>query len=184
MAEERKYMQDKPYREALGSLMYAQVGTRPDIAYAITSLTRFMTNPGKAHWLALLHIMRYIKAMLHYKLRYGGSRYGTYIPQGYYNADFAADIDTRKSISGGVYIQAGGPTCWSSKYQETVSTSTTESKYIALGRVGEQIRWMYAAMREIGMEAPNPAQLMGNNTGSIAITENKQNHNRVKHINV
>ena len=55
--EERKYMQDKPYREMLGSLMYAQVGTRPNIAYAITSLSRFMTNSGKAHWLALLHIM-------------------------------------------------------------------------------------------------------------------------------
>ena len=43
---------------------------------------------------------------------------------------------------------------------------------------------MHAAMREIGMEVPNPAQLAGDNTGSIAIAENKRNHNRVKHIDV
>ena len=143
-----------------------------------------MTNPGKAHWLALLHIMQSIKATLHYKLQYGGDGYGTYALQGYYDANFAAEVDTRKSISSGVYIQAGGPTCWSSKYQETVSTSTTESEYIVLGRAGEQIRWMHAAMREIGMEAPNLALLMGNNTGLIAIAENKQNYNRVKHIDI
>ena len=65
-----------------------------------------------------------------------------------------------------------------------MSTSTTESEYIVLGRAGEQIRWMYAAMREIGMEVPNLALLMGDNTGLIAIAENKRNHNRVKHIDV
>ena len=135
--EDWQYMKDKPYSEVLGSLMYAQVGTRPDIAFAITSLSRFMTNPGKPHWLALLHMMRYIKGTLSYKLRYGGLDYTNYIPCGYYDLDFAADVHTRKSISGGVFIQAGGPTCWSAKYQDTVSTSTTEAEYIALGRAAE-----------------------------------------------
>ena len=143
-----------------------------------------MSNPGKAHWLALLHVMRYIKATLHYKLQYGGEGYDNYAPCGFYNLDFAADTDTRKSISGGVFLQAGGPTCWSAKFQDTVSMSTTEAEYIALGKAGEQILWMYTALAEIGLGTPHPASLRGDNNGSIAIAENKRNHNRVKHINV
>lgn len=109
-------MANKPYKEVLGLLMYAQVGTRPDLAFAITSLSWFMSNPGKQHWLALLYVVRYVKATLHYKIWYGGSGYGDYVPCRYYNSDFAANIDTRKSISGGVYLQAGGPTSWSAKF--------------------------------------------------------------------
>ena len=182
--KEHTYMQDKPYREALGLLVYAQVRTCPDIAYTITLLSRFASNPGRAHWLALLHVMQYIKATLHYKLWYGGDGYNNYIPQGFYDSYFAADIDTRKSISGGVYLQAGGPTCRSTKFQDTVSTSTTKSEYIVLGKAGKQMLWMYAALAEIGLGVPYPARLRGDNNGLIAIAENKQNHNRVKHIDV
>lgn len=182
--EDRLYMKDKPYCEALGSLMYAQIGTRPDIAFAITSLSRFMSNPGKPHWLALLHVFRYIKGTLGYRIRYGGPDHENYIPRGYYDSDFAADIDTRKSVSGGVYLQAGGPTCWGAKFQDTVATSTTEAEYIALARAGEHIQWMHSALTEIGLGVPPPASLKGDNTGSIAIAENKRNHNRVKHIDV
>lgn len=131
--EDHVYMKDKPYCEVLGSLMYAQIGTHPDIAFAITSLSQFMSNPNKPHWLALMHIMRYIKGTLRYKLQYGGPGYDNYIPHGYYDSDFAADVNTHKSISGGVYIQAGGPTSWSAKFQATILTSTTEGEYIALG---------------------------------------------------
>ena len=143
-----------------------------------------MSNPGKAHWLALLHVMRYIKATLHYKLRYGGEGYDNYAPCGFYDSDFAADTDTRKSISGGVFLQAGGPTCWSAKFQDTVSTSTTKAEYIALGKAGEQILWMYAALAEIGLGTPYQTSLRGDNNGSITIAENKRNHNQVKHIDV
>ena len=92
--EDCQYMKDKPYSEALSSLMYAQIATQPDIAFAITCLSQFMANPGKPHWLALLHVMRYIKGMISYKLQYGGQEYKDYILRGYYNLDFVADVDT------------------------------------------------------------------------------------------
>lgn len=182
--KDHQYMSNKPYNEVLGSLMYAQIGTRPDIAYAITSLSRFMNNPGKAHWLAPTHVMWYIKGTIDYKIRYSGVKYTDYVPCRYYNSDFAADVDTCKSISEGVYIQAGGPTCWSAKFQDTVSTSMTEAEYITLGRAREQIQWMYAALMEIGMAVLLPASLKGDNNRSIAIAENRQNHNCVKYIDV
>lgn len=78
--KEYVYMKNKPYSEVLGSLMYAQVGTHPDIAYAITSLSCFMLNPENPHWLALMHVIRYIKGTLSYKIRYKEISYGNYVP--------------------------------------------------------------------------------------------------------
>lgn len=60
----------------------------------------------------------------------------------------------------------------------------TEAEYIVLGHAGEQIQWMFSALSEIGMGVPLPAELRGNNNGSISIAENKHNHNRVKHIDM
>ena len=132
-------MQDKPYIEALGSTMYAQIGTHPDIAYVVALLSRFGLNPGKAYWLALLHILQYLKATTHHKIQYESKRYLDYMPCSFYNLDIASDPNTCKSISSGVYLQAGSPSCWSPKYQDMVSSSTTEAEYIALAYATEQI---------------------------------------------
>ncbi len=63
--EQIHFMKDKPYREVLGGVMWAQVGTRLDLSYAVNLLARFQINPGPAHWLALMHVLAYIKATLH-----------------------------------------------------------------------------------------------------------------------
>ena len=107
MDEDHHYMKDKPYREALGSCMWAQVATRPDIAYALSVLARFQTNPGPAHWKAMLHLLAYLKGTLHYKITY--QRGGNIDPIGFVDADYAGDIDTRRSTSGYVFTMASGP---------------------------------------------------------------------------
>ena len=63
------------YREAIGSLMYAVIGTQPEIVYAVSYLARFMANPGHAHWEAVKHVIRYLKGMKDAKLiiRKGGT---------------------------------------------------------------------------------------------------------------
>lgn len=128
--EDTNYMRNKLYQEVLGTVIYAQVGTHPDLSFAVASLSRFSSNPGKAHWQVLMHILQYIKANLHYKLWYGGPGYTSVTPTGYVDSDFAADIDTRCSVSGQIFIQGGGPTTWGAKYQLT--TSTTEAEYMAM----------------------------------------------------
>ena len=60
-AEDRAFMADKPYRELLGSIMYAQIVTQPNLSYAVSTLSKFASNPGRAHWNALTHVLRYIK---------------------------------------------------------------------------------------------------------------------------
>ena len=64
-------MRDIPYQEAVSSLMYVVVGTRLDIAYAVSYLVRFMSNPGRAHWEAVKRVIRYLKGTKDAKLILG-----------------------------------------------------------------------------------------------------------------
>lgn len=177
-------MADKPYREALGSIMYAQVCTRPDLSFAVATLSRFASNPGIAHWKALQHVLRYISATLEYKVRYGGEGCSSPTPVGYVDADFAGNLDTRRSCTGYVMMQGGGPTSWGTKHQPTVALSTTEAEYMAYARAAQQIQWMYSAMSEVGYPQPRPAIIHADNTSAIALTRNTRNNARVKHIDI
>ena len=69
-------MRDVPYREAVGSLMYAAMGTRPDVTFAMTALSQFMQNPGRAHWDALKRVLRYLKGTRELWLVYGDNHDG------------------------------------------------------------------------------------------------------------
>ena len=64
-------MRHVPYKEAIRSLMYAAIGSRPDIAFAVSYLARFMQNPGTAHWEAVKRVIRYLKGMKDAKLTIG-----------------------------------------------------------------------------------------------------------------
>jgi len=173
--EDRSFMADKPYRELLGSIMYAQIATRPDLSYSVSTLSKFASNPGPTHWNALTHVLRYIKGTLDYKITYGGE-FRDLRPVGYVDADFGGDLDNRRSCSGHVFIQAGGPTVWGTQYQPTVALSTTEAEYMALTRGMKQILWMYSAMDEIGYPQPRPALIWNDNSGMVSLTKNTKNN--------
>lgn len=180
--DDRQYMKDKPYREALGSCMWAQVATRPDISFALSVLSRFQANPGPAHWKAMLHLLAYLKGTINYKITY--HRGGSLDPIGFVDADYAGDTDTRRSTSGYLFTIAGGPVSWSSKRQATVALSTTEAEYMALTRAAQQALWMYSFMSEVGLKREFPAMLHGDNAASIALTLNTKGHARAKHIDI
>ena len=131
---ERLFMRDKPYRQLLGALMWAQAATRPDLSFAITLLAHFQSNPGPAHWKALLHVLAYIKGTLNHKILYSKELGGSTKPLGYVDADYGGDLDTRRSTSRYVFLMARGPVSWSSKRQQTVALSTTEAEYMAMTR--------------------------------------------------
>jgi hypothetical protein len=127
---ERHFMKDKPYREVLGSVMYTQIATRPDLSYAASTLSKFGSNPGKPHWLALMHILQYIKGSLDYKITYSGPGNTSLTPYGHVDADYGGDRDTRRSCSGHVFFMAGGPVAWGAKYQPNIALSTMEAEYM------------------------------------------------------
>lgn len=180
--EEIKDMQNVPYREALGSLMWLPVATRPDLSFAVNLLSRFANNPGRAHWNALKHTLAYVKATLDYGITY--FHHSSLHPFGYVDSDYAGDVDARRSTEGHIFFVGGGPVSWTSKRQETVALSTVEAEYMAFTRATQQAIWLDKFMCEIGLKQERPTNVFGDNTGAIANTQNNKNHRRTKHIDV
>ena len=121
-------MKNVPYASACGSLMYAMVATWPDIVHAVGVVSRFMANPGRAHWEAIKSILGYFKGTKGKCLCYGK---GPLELKGFCDSDMAGDVDTHKSTSGYVYTLAGGAISWCSRLQRIVALSTTEAEYIS-----------------------------------------------------
>ncbi len=134
-------MEGKPYRQVLGSMMWGQLATRPDLAYVVSLLSRFQNNPGLAHWNALMHVIGYIKTTMDYGITY--TRGESLKPMGFVDADYGGCKDLMRSTSGYVFMMAGGPILWSSKRQATVALSTIKAEFISLTRAAQQLKWMF-----------------------------------------
>jgi hypothetical protein len=177
-------MADKQYRSALGGLMWAQVATRPDLSYAVNTLTRFQTNPGPGHWKALMHTYAYVRGTLDYTITYKKGDDESLKPVGYVDADYGGDSGTRRLTSGYVFKMAGGPVSWGSKLQATVALSTAEAEYVATTRAAQQALWMHAFLGEIGLEQQFPITLYSDNASAIALALSTKGHQRAKHIDI
>ncbi|XP_074042427.1 uncharacterized protein [Leptinotarsa decemlineata] len=127
-----------PYQEVIGSILYASQGTRPDITYAVNTVSQFNKNYGKAHWTAVKRILRYLKRTMYAKLVY--TKNSDSRLKGYCDADWASDVDNRQSCTGYVFLQQGGPISWNCKRQHTVALSTTEAEYMALSAANTKLR--------------------------------------------
>ena len=179
---ERDQMNDKPYRSILGSVMWGQLATRPDLSFSISLLARFQANPGLEHWNALMHVIGYVKNTLDYGLTY--SRDAELSPHAFVDADYGGCKDTRRSTSGYVFLMAGGPVTWSSKRQATVALSTVEAEYVAMSRCAQQMVWMHSWLSEVKVDYATPGLIKGDNRGAIALTKNTKDHGKVKHIDI
>nr|AAV88069.1 hypothetical retrotransposon [Ipomoea batatas] len=145
--KEKEEMQRVPYSSAVGSLMYAMVCTRPDIAHAVGVVSRFLSNPGREHWDAVKWILRYLRGTSSLSLCFGT---GKPILTGYTDSDMAGDIDTRKSTSGYLITYAGGAVSWQSRLQKCVDLSTTEAEFIASVEASKEMLWMKKFLQELG----------------------------------
>lgn len=167
------------YQQAVGSLMYAMMGTRPDIAFAVSIVSRFASNPDNTHWLAIQQIFRYLRGTVDYELVYSGSLSPLV---GYTDSDWAGDVVTRRSTSGYTFNLGSGAITWSSKRQPTISLSTCEAEYIGQTQATKEAVWLRNLLRELGHEQLQATVIFGDNQGAIALAKNPQFHGRSKHI--
>ena len=171
-----------PYRQAVGSLMYAMVSTRPDIATAVGMLSRYLDCPQWHHWVAAKRVFRYLRGTTKYGLQLGK---GGMQLSAWSDADWAGDVDTRRSTSGYVLQLGGSVVSWSSKRQEIVALSTTESEYIALTRAAQEVLWVGGVLAELGYDPETvPVVVKGDNQGALGLAKNPEFHPRTKHIAV
>ncbi|KAL4323155.1 hypothetical protein GQ457_11G027600 [Hibiscus cannabinus] len=178
--EERMEMSRVPYASAMGSLMFAMICTRPDIAQAVGVVSRYMANPGKEHWNAVKRILRYIKGSLNVALCYGGS---DFLISGYVDSDYAPDLDKSKSTTGYVFTIAGGAVSWVSKLQSVVATSITEAEYVAATQASKEAIWLKMLVEELGHKQEY-VSLFCESQSALHLARNHAFHSRTKHIRV
>ncbi|KAF7353238.1 Transcription factor [Mycena sanguinolenta] len=171
-----------PYREAVGSLMWAAVGTRPDIAFVVGVLSKYLNNPGPTHWEAVKRVFRYLQGTKDWRLTYGAGKAGL---EGYSDADGMSQ-ENRRAISGYAFIIDGGAISWSSKKQELVTLSTTEAEYVAMTYAAKEAAWLRQLIGELFRPLEHPITLHGDNQSAIALTYSDigQFHARTKHIDI
>ncbi|KAH9766027.1 Integrase catalytic domain-containing protein [Citrus sinensis] len=177
---ERKKMSRVPYASAVGSLMFAMICTRPDIAQAVGAVSRYMANPGGEHWIAVKRILRYIRGTSDVALCYGGSEFTV---KGYVDSDFAGDLDKRKSTTGYVFTFAGAAVSWVSKLQTVVALSTTEAEYMAATQACKEAIWIQRLLEELGHKQQK-IPVFCDSQSALHIARNPAFHSRTKHIGV
>ncbi|KAF7350699.1 Transcription factor [Mycena sanguinolenta] len=177
--EEREDMRNVPYRTAVGSLLWLANNTRPDIAYPVSVLSQFLSNPGRVHWEAAKRVVRYLKGTIDARLTFGGSDVGL---GGFSDSSWGSEVLNWRSMSGYAFTLYGGTICWSAKKQSVVALSTAEAEYIAMTRATKEAIWIRQFMGELFGNFIEPTVLHVDNQSAIAMAKNDSFHSRTKHI--
>ena len=179
--EDWERMKPIPYQELIGKLLYLAIATRPDIAYAVGVLCRFVENPGPDHWYAAKQVLQYLKGTVHTTLNY------SYTPTPdlfttYSDADLSSNPDNSRLTGGFAVCIGGGAVQWGSCLQPHVSLSSTESEYTMASKVGCEIMWMRYLFQELGYDTSRPSPLLVDNKSAIQVAKHLEHQSTMKHV--
>ena len=165
------------YREIIGSLIYIMVGARPDLCYAVTKLSQYLSKPTKAHLGLAKHVLRYLKGTMNFGLKFTMSNDPLRIAR-YCDSDWRSS-DDRRSITGYCYkLNNNGPLIsWKSQKQRIVALSSCEAEYVSLTSAiqeGNFLRQLYADMTN---SDKTYVTLNVDNQGAMALATNPVFHN-------
>ncbi len=170
------------YRSMVSSLMYAATCTRPDISFAVGELGRYSHKPTKAHMRAAKRVLRYLKGTRDLQLCYTSVE--TLEITGFADADYASDVDQRKSVTGYIFACNGAPIAWKSKRQATTATSTSEAEYVALSDSGKMAITLSNVLGELLGAIPSPVNIYEDNRAASLMAKGESSMKRSKHIDV
>ncbi|KAL2239854.1 UNVERIFIED_CONTAM: Retrovirus-related Pol polyprotein from transposon TNT 1-94 [Sesamum indicum] len=179
---EKDKMSKVPYSNVIGSIMFLMVCTRPDIAYAISCLSRYMSNPGPPHWEALKWLLRYLRGTDNIGINF--SKFSDSVDLiGYVDSNYANERDSRKSTTSYIFTLCGSCISWKSQLQHIVALSTTEAEYIATTEAFKEAIWLEGLVKEIGF-LKKRLTVFSDSQSSIQLCKNPIFHDRTKHIDV
>jgi hypothetical protein len=170
----------RTYRSIIGSLMYLMVGTRPDISFAVSALSKHLSNPTTLHLAAAKRVVRYLLGTIDKAIVYQ-SEPGPFRLMAYTDADWAGDKKSRRSQSGGVIIAAGGPILWLSKRQPIVTLSSAESELTALVAITKEVMWMRRVCSDLNVKQEGPTDIFCDNISAMQIAREDSQKNKTKH---
>lgn len=181
-AEESPLNSDFPYRQAVGALMFLMCGTRPDIAYAVSVVSRNLEKPTERDVLRVKRILRYLRGTTDHGLLYKKNlQKGVF--DCYSDADHGGDTKTGRSTSGVLCLYSGAPISWMSQRQPSVAISTTEAEVVAASEAAREIVWVKRLLIELDQLKATPV-LQVDNEAAIRLAQNPEFHRRTKHIRI
>jgi hypothetical protein len=170
------------YRQAVGSLVYLAMSTRPDISFALSKLSQFLENTSMSHVMALKRVLRYLKGTKDYKLVFSRSDGKL---NGYTDSDWAGDTEDRRSTSGYIFTLGSAPVSWKKRKQPTVALSSCEAEYMALTEATKEALYLRTLCKTFSFDQLEKTVILCDNQGSISLTkESPKQHQRSKHIDV
>jgi hypothetical protein len=169
------------YRRSIGMLMYLAVCTRPDIAFALSQLSKHLESPGITHWRAVIHLLRYLSGTRNHGILLDG-RSPTYEMRVFSDADWANDKGDCRSYSGYIATLNNSVISWRSRKQPVVAVSTTEAEYISLFEAAQEAKWLLTLLDSLGITLAGKLILMVDNQSAIALANNPMFQQRTKHI--
>ncbi|TQE11048.1 hypothetical protein C1H46_003308 [Malus baccata] len=171
----------KTYRALVGSLLYLTI-TRPDIAFAVGIVSRYLQEPRKPHLEAAKDILNYVNSTLDFGLLYKTG--AGFVMNGYTDADFGGDMDDRRSTSGYVFLCDSTSVSWCNKKQDSVSLSTTEAEYKAASLAAQECVWLRRLIKDVYQPCGKSTTLFCDNQSAIKLASNPIFHARTKHIEI
>ena len=182
--DEIAYMQKVPYLNAVGALNFLATATRPDIAFTVSKLARFNSNPGIPHWTAVKHLFRYIQGTKDLRITYAPDPSSTSLFTTWTDADYAREPHTGKSTNGYVVKIGTGAVCWASKLQGVVARSSTEAEFYGASFAGTEIKWLRELLKECGYTFDSPSPVFVDNTSTIQVLNDSVQKSNMRHITV
>ena len=144
------------------------------------ALARYMSKPTVEHWQVAKGVLRYVAATVDYGIVFGR---GADAVVGFCDADFAGDLDTRRSTTGYAFLLHGGAVSWSSRLQSTVAVSTVEAEYMSAAAAVKEALWLHVLLAELGMSV-KPMLVQCDNQGALKLLKHPIASQRSKHIDV
>ncbi|XP_074278345.1 secreted RxLR effector protein 161-like [Silene latifolia] len=178
-------MKNVPYASVVGSIIYAQVCTRPDIAYVVGVLGRYQNNPGTDHWKAAMKVLRYLQGTKDYMLIMY-RRANSLKVVGYSDSDFAGCIDSRKSTSGYVFLLTDGVVSWRSTKQTLTTTCTMEAEFVSCFEATSHYVWLkrFISGLRVVDSITRPIRMYCDNSAAVFIAKNNRSGSRSKQIDI
>ncbi|KAL5554515.1 hypothetical protein UlMin_041916 [Ulmus minor] len=172
-----------PYSNAVGSLIYSMVSTRPDLSFVMSVLSRFISNPGKYHWEAMKWLLRYVKGTTNLGLVYekkNGTKHGL---EGFVDSDYAGNKDNRRSTTSYCFYLNGCCISWKTQLQPIVALSTTKAEYIATTEALKEALWLQGLLHELNV-MEEKAIVYTDNQSALHLCKNPIFHERTKHVDI
>ena len=173
------------YRAIVGSLLYLACWSRPDIAFAISELSRFVSAPCHTHMVAAKHLLRYLNGTKQLGLVYSAPSDRVNILWGYVDSDWAGCPDSRKSTSGYALMLNGAAISWKSKRQSVIALSSAEAEFVAASSMVQEVIYIRRILERMGFPQPEPTPVFEDNRTCIAWSEGSVGgSDRAKHIDL